>query len=306
MNETTALEAQGLTKRRGRHTVLDDVTFSAPAGSVTALLGPRGSGRSTTLRLFAGLERPSAGRALVGGRPVTEWPEPGRVVGAALSARCAHPGRTALDGLRWIALLLGEPERACRDALDRVGLGAVAERRTGEFSLGMRQRLAVAQALLGTPEVLLLDEPMNGLDRAGIAWFGGLLAELRAEGRTVLVASRLLSEVEDLADDLVLLHGGRVVGAGSTAELRERFRREAVTVRCADVHRLAVAVREAGGHPWGAVHHDRVTVVGLDAAEVEGIAHDRGVAVEAVSLGVPAGVPAGSDPVARPTARVAS
>lgn len=283
MNQTPMLEARGLTKRHGGHPALDDVGFSVRAGTVTGLLGPDGAGKSSTMRLFMGLDRPSAGQALIDGRPIADWPEPGRKVGAVLSSRCAHPGRTALDGLRWIAILLGVPDQACHDALERAGLSDYAEARAGQFSLGMRQRLGVAQALLGDPEVLLLDEPMNGMNAGGVAWLRDLLGELRAEGRTVLVASHLLREIEGLVDDLVLLTDGRVTGSGSMADYLDRSRREAVQVRCADVHGLVSAVRAAGGQIQGVVQDRWVTVVGLDAGEVDRIARDRGLTIEETS-----------------------
>jgi ABC-2 type transport system ATP-binding protein len=283
MTVPPALEARGLTKRYGRRTAVDGLDFAVRPGTITGFLGPNGAGKSTTMRLFLGLDRPSAGQALIGGRPLDDWPEPGRQIGAALSNRCAHPGRTALDSLRWIALLLGLPDQACTDALERVGLGADAGRRTGEFSVGMRQRLALAQALIADPAVLLLDEPMNGLDPQGISWLRGLMSDVRAEGRTVLISSHLLREIEDLVDDLVLISAGRIVSSGSMAAFLDEFRQESVRVRCDDVHDLATAVRSAGGQLRGAVQGDQITVVGLSAREIGLIARDRGVSIVELS-----------------------
>lgn len=274
------LTAQGLSKRYRDRLVLDDLNFTVRAGSITGFLGPNGAGKSTTMRLFMGLERPSAGVALIDGKPLAGWPEPGRKVGAALSNRCAHPKRTARDSLRWIAILLGVPERTCTEILERVGLTAAADRRTGEFSLGMRQRLALGQALLGDPQVLLLDEPMNGLDPQGIGWLRGLLADLRAEGRTVLMASHLLREIEDLVDDLVIVSAGRVVESGSMAGILDKFREETVTIRSEDVHELVSAVREAGGQVRGAVLREEVAVVGLSARTIGRIARDLGLSID--------------------------
>ena len=200
--------------------------------------------------------------------------------GGTVGNRCAHPRRTARDSLRWIAILLGVPERACTEVLERVGLTAAADRRTGEFSLGMRQRLALGQAMLGDPQVLLLDEPMNGLDPQGISWLRGMLADLRADGRTVLMASHLLREIEDLVDDLVIVSAGRVVEAGSMAGILDRFREETVTIRSEDVHELVTAVREAGGQVRGAVLREEVAIVGLSARTIGRIARDRGLSID--------------------------
>jgi ABC-2 type transport system ATP-binding protein len=280
MTDTPTLEARGLTKRHRRRTVVDDMSFTVRRGTITGFLGSNGAGKSTTIRLFMGLDRPSAGQALIDGRPLADWPQPGRKVGAALSNRCAHPGRTALDSLRWVALLLDLPEEACAAALDRVGLAAAAHRRTGEFSLGMRQRLALATALMGEPEVLVLDEPMNGLDPQGMTWLRGLLEDVRAEGRTVFLASHLLRELEDLVDDLVVVSDGRVVESGSMVGFLDKFREETVMVRCDDVHALVTAVRGAGGQLRGTVRGDRVTVVGLSAREIGRLARDLGLSIE--------------------------
>ena len=278
--DPTVLVAQGLTKRYSGRLVLDDLNFAVRAGSITGFLGPNGAGKSTTMRLFMGLERPDAGAALIDGKPLTGWPEPGRKVGAALSNRCAHPGRTARDSLRWIALLLGVPERTCTEILERVGLADAADRRTGEFSLGMRQRLALGQAMVGDPEVLLLDEPMNGLDPQGISWLRGMLADLRADGRTVLMASHLLREIEDLVDDLVIISAGRVVESGSMIGFLDKFREETVTIRSEDVHELVTAIREAGGQVRGAVLREEVAVVGLSARAIGRLARDRGLSID--------------------------
>lgn len=283
MNETPALEARALTKRFGIRTVVDGLNFVVRPGTITGFLGANGAGKSTTMRLFMGLDRPTAGVALIGGRRIEQWPVPARIIGAALSNRCAHPGRTALDSLRWIALLLGLPERRCHEELERVGLSDAAHRRTGEFSFGMRQRLALAQAMLGDPEILLLDEPMNGLDPQGIDWLRDLLTDLRERGRTVLMASHLLREIEDLVDDLVVIDQGRIVSTGSVREFLDRFERETVTVRCEDIHTLVGAVLAAGGQLLGAVRGDRVSVVGLAAREIGRLARDHGLSIEEMS-----------------------
>lgn len=215
----TQIEVRGLTKRFGRVTAVGDLSFTAPAGQVTGFLGPNGSGKTTTLRTVLGLVRPDAGEALIGGRPYAELLQPRRTVGALLEATGFHPGRRARDHLRVLAAAGGIPGERVEQVLRQVDLLPSADRRVREFSLGMRQRLGVAAALLGDPRVLLLDEPANGLDPAGIAWLRGLLRGLAGEGRTVLVASHVLSEIAQTADQVVIVSGGGLRFAGPLAEL---------------------------------------------------------------------------------------
>jgi ABC-2 type transport system ATP-binding protein len=213
------LEVRQLTKRFGAVTAVRDVSFIAPAGAVTGLLGPNGSGKTTTLRTALGLIRPSAGTALIGGVPYHGLARPRRTVGALLEATGFHPGRRARDHLRVLAAAAGLPDRRVDEVLDQVGLAGAARRRVRGFSLGMRQRLGLAAALLGEPELLLLDEPANGLDPAGVAWLRGLLRDVADQGRGVVVASHGLAEVAQMADHVVILSGGRLRFAGPLEEL---------------------------------------------------------------------------------------
>jgi len=210
----TDVTVHGLTKRYGALTAVDDLTFDLRAGRVTAFLGPNGAGKTTTLRLLLGLARPTAGRALIGGRPYAELERPRRVVGAVLEDAALHPGRRGRDHLRILAGPAGASERRVAEVLESVGLADAANRRVGGYSLGMRQRLAVAGALLGDPDVLVLDEPANGLDPGGMAWLRGLLREQAAAGRTVVLSSHVLSEVAQTVDDVVVLHRGVLRYAG--------------------------------------------------------------------------------------------
>ena len=213
------VEVRDLTKTFGRVTAVRGMSFTAPAGKVTGFLGPNGSGKTTTLRIVLGLVREDAGTALIGGVPYSRLARPRRTVGAMLEATGFHPGRRARDHLRVIADASGVPSRRVDEVLAQVDLTSAARRRVREFSLGMRQRLGLATALLGDPEVLLLDEPANGLDPAGIAWLRGLLRSQADEGRTVIVASHVLSEVAQTVDHVVIVSAGQVRFAGPLDEI---------------------------------------------------------------------------------------
>ena len=213
------VEVRDLTKTFGRVTAVRGMSFTAPAGKVTGFLGPNGSGKTTTLRIVLGLVREDAGTALIGGVPYSRLARPRRTVGAMLEATGFHPGRRARDHLRVIADASGVPSRRVDEVLAQVDLTSAARRRVREFSLGMRQRLGLATALLGDPRVLLLDEPANGLDPAGIAWLRGLLRSLADEGRAVIVASHVLSEVAQTADRVVIVSAGQVRFAGPLDEI---------------------------------------------------------------------------------------
>ena len=215
----TEVEVRGLTKRFGRTTAVRDMSFTAPAGKVTAFLGPNGSGKTTTLRMVLGLVRPTAGQAVIGGVPYRRLARPRRQVGALLEATSFHPGRRARDHLRVLAAAEGIAGRRVDKVLGQVGLAEQAGRRVREFSLGMRQRLGIAAALLGDPAVLVLDEPANGLDPAGHAWLRGLLRGQAAAGRTVLVASHLLGEVAQTADHVLIVSAGQLRFAGPLREI---------------------------------------------------------------------------------------
>jgi len=213
------VEVRDVTKAFGRVTAVRDMTFTSPAGKITGFLGPNGSGKTTTLRVVLGLVRADAGEALIGGVPYHRLAQPRRTVGALLEATGFHPGRRARDHLRVLACAAGIPDRRVDDVLGQVGLAEAAARRVREFSLGMRQRLGLAAALLGDPQVLLLDEPANGLDPAGIAWLRGMLRDLADDGRTVVVASHVLSEIAQTVDNVVIVSAGQVRFAGPLNEI---------------------------------------------------------------------------------------
>ncbi|WP_165984967.1 ABC transporter ATP-binding protein [Streptomyces sp. YIM 98790] len=238
----TAIEVRGLTKSYGGRRVVDAVTFTAPAGRVTGFLGPNGAGKTTTLRMALGLLRPTGGEALIGGRHYGQLAAPRRTVGALLEATGFHPGRSARDHLRILARLTGVGAARVEEVLARVELSGDARRRVGGYSLGMRQRLGLAAALLGDPDVLVLDEPANGLDPAGMAWLRGLLREQAAAGRCVLVSSHVLSEVAQTVDHVVIISRGRTRFEGALGELGDR----AVVVRTPEPERLRRALAEQG------------------------------------------------------------
>jgi len=215
----TDIKVQGLTKAFGTTTAVRELTFAAPAGAVTGFLGPNGSGKTTTLRMILGLVRPTSGTATIGGMRYQDLPRPRAVVGAVLESTGFHPGRRAREHLRVIATANGVADGRVAEVLDQVGLADAATRRVGEFSLGMRQRLGLASAMLTDPQVLLLDEPGNGLDPAGIAWLRGMLRRLASEGRTVLVASHVLGEVTQTVDRVVIVTVGQLRFAGPLEEI---------------------------------------------------------------------------------------
>lgn len=213
------IEARGLTKRYGPVAAVDNLSFRVLPGRVTGFLGQNGSGKSTTMRLIMGLDRPDAGRATIGGRSYRDLRWPLREVGAVLDARAFHPGRTAYGHLAALAVSNQIPRRRVEEVLSQVGLADVAGRRAGKFSLGMAQRLSIAAALLGDPGVLLLDEPLNGLDPDGIRWIRGLVRSLAGQGRAVLLSSHLISELAQTAEHLVVIAHGQLLADTGLAEL---------------------------------------------------------------------------------------
>ncbi|MEJ1086736.1 ATP-binding cassette domain-containing protein [Microbacterium sp. Mu-80] len=215
-----AIEIRDLAKRFGSVDAVTDATFVAAAGRVTGFLGPNGAGKSTTLRMLLGLVRPSQGSALVHGKPYRDHSHPARLLGAVLDIAGAHPRMTARQHLRTYGALSGLPAERVDAVLEQAGATAFADRRVGAFSTGMRQRLSLATALLGDPEILVLDEPSNGLDPAGIVWLRTFLRDFAASGRTVLLSSHVLGEVEQTADDVVLIDRGHVTRTGTLADLR--------------------------------------------------------------------------------------
>jgi ABC-2 type transport system ATP-binding protein len=216
------IEARGLVKRYGSTTAVDHLSFDVRPGAVTGFLGPNGAGKSTTMRMMIGLDRPDAGSVRIGGKSYHDLRSPLREVGALLEAKAFHPGRTARAHLSALAVSNSIPERRVSEMLEITGLEKAAERRAGKFSLGMSQRLGIAAALLGDPAVLLLDEPVNGLDPEGIRWIRNLLKNLAAQGRTVLISSHLISEVAQTADRLVVIGRGRLLAQTTVAELSAR------------------------------------------------------------------------------------
>lgn len=231
------IELTGLTKRFGRTTAVDNLTCRIESGVVTGFLGPNGAGKSTTMRMIVGLDRPSAGTATVLGKRYRDLTHPLRTVGALLDARQVDPNRSARAHLRWIAASNRIPAARVDEVLDTVGLTGAADHRAGTFSLGMSQRLGIATALLGDPQVLLFDEPVNGLDPEGIRWVRTLMRELAADGRTVFVSSHLLAEMANTADRLVVIGRGRLVAATSMAEFLAAS--GDVVVRSPEADRLA-------------------------------------------------------------------
>ncbi|MFF0148567.1 ABC-2 type transport system ATP-binding protein [Amycolatopsis sulphurea] len=240
------LEATGLGKSYGGTVAVRDLTFTACPGRVTGFLGPNGAGKSTTMRLLLGLDTPDTGTALIEGRPYRQLDDPLRTVGALLDPAWRHPGRTARAHLRWLAAANGLPGRRAEEVLALVGLSSVAGKRAGQFSLGMLQRLGIATALLGDPRVLLFDEPVNGLDPEGVHWVRGLLRTLAEQGRTVFVSSHLLPEMEQTAQDLVVIGRGRLIHEGTMAEFLAKAGPRGVRVRTPDEAALRTALTERG------------------------------------------------------------
>lgn len=238
------IRVESLSKKYGRRMVVDDVTFTARPGRVTGFLGPNGAGKSTSMRMMVGLTRPTSGSATVSGRRYADLPNPGREVGVMLDASAQHAGRSGREILTLTQQLIDVPARRVPEMLQLVGLTeAEADRRVGSYSLGMRQRLGIGVALLGDPSVLILDEPANGLDPAGIRWMRDLLRGYADRGGTVLLSSHLLHEVEIIADDLVVIGGGRIVAEGAKTELLPSG---ATIVRATDMRALDRALRGSG------------------------------------------------------------
>jgi ABC-2 type transport system ATP-binding protein len=263
------IELAGLTKRYGARVAVDDLTVTIQPGRVTGFLGPNGSGKTTTMRCVLGLARPTSGTATVLGRPYRELASPMRRVGALIDPRGRHPGRTAYKHLLALAQSNRLPAARVDEVIELVGLESVADDRVRGFSLGMGQRLGIAAALLGEPDVLLLDEPVNGLDPEGIRWVRELLRGLADEGRTVLVSSHLMSEMEDTADHLVVLGRGRLLADVPMAELLGAH--SAVRVRTPQGPMLADALRQAGGRVELEID-GALRVEGLELTEVGDIA----------------------------------
>ncbi|MBY8872025.1 ATP-binding cassette domain-containing protein [Micromonospora sp. PLK6-60] len=260
-----AIEASRLTKRYGDVTAVDELSFTVEPGAVTGFLGPNGAGKTTTMRMVTGLVSPTSGTATIGGQPYGRLARPSRTVGAVFDANAFHPGHTARDHLRVYAAMGGHSDTRVAELLDLLGLAEAADRRTRGFSTGMRQRLNLATALLGDPRVLLLDEPGNGLDPEGMSWLRGLLRRLADQGRTVLISSHVLSEVQQLVDDVVVIRRGELVAAGPLSQLAGP---PTVLITSPDAGALAV-ILTAGPADGGAV--PLVEAVGPGRLRVHGV-----------------------------------
>jgi ABC-2 type transport system ATP-binding protein len=279
------IETQRLTKRYGSTLAVDDLSFTVDSGRVTGFLGPNGSGKSTTMRIVLGLDRPTAGGALIDGRPYRELKDPLRTVGALLDAGWVHPNRSARSHLRWMARSNGLPAGRVDEVLDQVGLTAVAGHRAGGFSLGMAQRLGIAGALLGDPGILLFDEPVNGLDPEGIVWIRHLMQRLAAEGRCVLVSSHLLPEMALTATDLVVIGRGRLIAQCSTAGFVDAASQSTVRVASPTVLQLAeVLIRQQIEVAPSTDDRQTLIVIGADAARIGELAASAGLVLHELSL----------------------
>jgi len=271
------ITVEELTKRFGDLVAVDGLSFEVDQGTVVGFLGPNGAGKTTTLRMLLGLVTPTAGTARIQGRPYRELAAPLRHVGAVLEASSFHPGRTARNHLRVVAIAAGLPRARADDVLAQVGLDQAADRRVGGFSLGMRQRLALATAMLGDPEVLVLDEPANGLDPEGIHWLRGLLRHLADQGRTVLVSSHVLAEVAQTVDQVVIIAHGRLVTQSTLAALDARTE-QSVRVRTPQAEALRPLLTAQGIHANLAAH-DQVVAVGTTTEAVGQAAAAAGIVI---------------------------
>jgi ABC-2 type transport system ATP-binding protein len=270
------IEAQDLTKRYGDKVAVDHLSFRVEPSRVTGFLGPNGAGKSTTMRLILGLDRPHSGRATIDGRRYAELPDPLRTVGALLEAKAMHPGRSARNHLLFLAETQGLSKRRVDEVLDLVGLKEVAGKRVRGYSLGMSQRVGIAAAMLGNPSVLLLDEPVNGLDPEGILWVRNLMKSLAAEGRTIFVSSHLMNEMAVTADHLIVIGKGKLIADCSTQEFIERSSDKSVLVRSPNADTLAGLITAEGGKvtPEAPANGraEALSVTGLEAPRIGEIA----------------------------------
>jgi ABC-2 type transport system ATP-binding protein len=270
------IEVKGLSKRYGEKLAVDDLSFQVRPGIVTGFLGPNGAGKSTTMRVIMGLDAPNAGVATVNGRPYQDLPWPLWEVGAVLEAKAIHPGRSARAHLWMLAQMNGIPKSRVEELLELVGLTSVAENRAGKFSLGMSQRLGIAAALLGDPEVLILDEPVNGLDPDGVRWVRNLLRGLAREGRTVFVSSHLMSEMALTAAEVVVIGKGRLITQSPIAELTAGSAQSYVRVRSPELESLRAAIERQGGRTEPD-DDGALSVYGLSAGQIGELAAGEGL-----------------------------
>jgi len=272
----------GVHKRYGPTVALDGMTFSVMPGQVTGFVGPNGAGKSTTMRVIVGLDAPDTGTALVAGRPYRSLRHPMSHLGALLDAAAVQPSRSGRNHLLWLARSQGLPARRVEEVTGRVGLQGAIRRKAGGYSLGMRQRLGIAAALLGDPPVLMLDEPFNGLDPEGIVWMRGFLGSLAGQGRAVLVSSHLMSELQDVADHLVVVGRGRVVADTSMSDLLARASGGRVVLRTS-AQAKALGVLEQAGGTVVVSSQDTLTISGLPAERVVWLLNEQGVPFSEVS-----------------------
>ena len=276
------IEVQHLTKRYGSKTVVDGLSFALKPGIVTGFLGPNGAGKSTTMRMIMGLDRPTSGTATVKGRPYAEYPAPLTLVGALLDAKAVHTGRSAFNHLLALARTTGISRSRVDEVIDIVGLREVAHKRAGGFSLGMGQRLGIASALLADPEVLILDEPVNGLDPDGVLWIRNLMLELAAQGRTVFVSSHLMSEMAVTASHLIVIGKGRLIADTSVTAFIEKSANNRVRVRtpqATDLHPLVTGP----GVTVTSVERGVLDVAGLPAEQIGERAAAAGIVLHELS-----------------------
>ena len=271
------IEVRDLVKKYGETTAVDHLSFTVQPGRITGFLGPNGAGKSTTMRLILGLDRPTSGSALIDGKPYRDLPDPLRYVGALLEAKAVHGGRTAFNHLLYLAQTQGVPKQRVSQVLDLVGLGPVARKRTKGFSLGMGQRLGIAAALLADPKILILDEPVNGLDPEGIVWIRSLMKALAAEGRTVLVSSHLMNEMAVTADHLVVVGRGRLQADMPVAQFIAQFSDNSVLVRTPQPDGLRTAVSEQGWKSTPGSEDGVLLINGASAPEVGELAAAKGL-----------------------------
>jgi len=273
------IEARGLTKRYGDTLAVDNLSFSVEPGKITAFLGPNGAGKTSTMRLILGLDRPTAGQVTIDGKPFGRLPGPMGKVGALLDVRAMHGGRSAYDHLLCLAQTNNLPSRRVDEVLALVGLAEVARKRTKGFSLGMGQRLGIAAALLGNPQILMFDEPTNGLDPEGILWIRNLMKALVAEGRTVVVSSHLMSEMEHIADHVLVMGRGRLIADCTIEEFIASGPQRSVRVRTQQPQELSRLVAKAGGTV--SVDGEGVVVVsGLETGAIWDLAFENAVRLD--------------------------
>src|ERR1700733_5485229 len=274
------IEVHNLTKRFGDKVAVDHLTFTVEPGRVTGFLGPNGAGKSTTMRMVLGLDRPDTGTTTINGKPYRDLAQPLRTVGALLEAKSVHQGRSARNHLKFLAQTQGLPASRVDEVLGLVGLREVADKRAGGFSLGMSQRLGIAAALLGNPQVLLLDEPVNGLDPEGVLWIRNLMKQLASEGRTILVSSHLMNEMAVTADYLIVIGRGRLITEASTEDVIARSTDKSVRVRTPDADRLADLITAAGGKVVRGAPAEGaglLTVTGLESSRIGELAASASV-----------------------------